>query len=101
MKNPVIVTGALMLALTVARPFAAQPAPTRLALELQDYAALPIIADNTNTNMRAQLARVTILRDEPGVRRFDSFARAVAFAMSRPEEVNINEILFRPTRQEL
>jgi NADP-dependent 3-hydroxy acid dehydrogenase YdfG len=31
----------------------------------------------------------------------DSFARAVAFAMSQPEEVDINEILYRPTRQEL
>jgi len=31
----------------------------------------------------------------------DSFARAVAFAMSEPEEVDVNEILFRPTRQEL
>jgi NADP-dependent 3-hydroxy acid dehydrogenase YdfG len=31
----------------------------------------------------------------------DSFARAVAFAVSQPEEVDINEILFRPTRQEL
>ena len=31
----------------------------------------------------------------------DSFARAVVFAMSQPEEVDINEILFRPTRQEL
>ena len=31
----------------------------------------------------------------------DSFARAVAFAMSQPEEVDVNEILFRPTRQEL
>ena len=30
----------------------------------------------------------------------DSFARAVAFAMSQPEEVDVNEILFRPTRQE-
>jgi NADP-dependent 3-hydroxy acid dehydrogenase YdfG len=30
----------------------------------------------------------------------DSFARAVAFAMSQPEEVDINEILFRPTRQD-
>jgi len=29
----------------------------------------------------------------------DSFARAVAFAMSQPEEVDINEILFRPTAQ--
>jgi NADP-dependent 3-hydroxy acid dehydrogenase YdfG len=31
----------------------------------------------------------------------DSFARAVVFAMSQPEEVDINEILFRPTRLEL
>jgi NADP-dependent 3-hydroxy acid dehydrogenase YdfG len=31
----------------------------------------------------------------------DSFARAVAFAISQPEEVDINEILFRPTRQEV
>jgi NADP-dependent 3-hydroxy acid dehydrogenase YdfG len=31
----------------------------------------------------------------------ESFARTVAFAMSQPEEVDVNEILFRPTRQEL
>lgn len=31
----------------------------------------------------------------------DSFARCVVFAMSQPENVDINEILFRPTRQEL
>lgn len=30
----------------------------------------------------------------------ESFARAVAFAISQPEEVDVNEILFRPTRQE-
>ncbi len=30
----------------------------------------------------------------------DSFARAVAFAISQPDDVDINEILFRPTRQE-
>jgi NADP-dependent 3-hydroxy acid dehydrogenase YdfG len=30
----------------------------------------------------------------------DSFARVVAFAMSQPENVDINEILYRPTRQE-
>jgi NADP-dependent 3-hydroxy acid dehydrogenase YdfG len=29
------------------------------------------------------------------------FAQVVAFAMSQPEEVDVNEILFRPTRQEL
>jgi NADP-dependent 3-hydroxy acid dehydrogenase YdfG len=31
----------------------------------------------------------------------DSFARIVAFAINQPDEVDINEILFRPTRQEL
>jgi NADP-dependent 3-hydroxy acid dehydrogenase YdfG len=31
----------------------------------------------------------------------ESFARAVSFAMSQPEEVDINEILYRPTRQEV
>ncbi|HKN30136.1 MAG TPA: SDR family oxidoreductase [Roseiarcus sp.] len=31
----------------------------------------------------------------------DSFAKLVAFAISQPEDVDINEILFRPTRQEL
>jgi NADP-dependent 3-hydroxy acid dehydrogenase YdfG len=43
-----------------------------------------------------------------GVRKFyeasaipaDSFARTVAFAVSQPDEVDINEILFRPTAQE-
>ncbi len=44
-----------------------------------------------------------------GVRQFyeanaipaESFARMVAFAMSQPEDVDVNEILFRPTKQEL
>jgi len=44
-----------------------------------------------------------------GIRKFyetyaipaDSFARMVMFAMSQPEDVDINEILFRPTAQEL
>ena len=31
----------------------------------------------------------------------DSFARAVVFAMSQPDDVDINEILFRPTSQVL
>jgi NADP-dependent 3-hydroxy acid dehydrogenase YdfG len=43
-----------------------------------------------------------------GVQRFydqiaipaDSFARVVAFALEQPEDVDINEILYRPTRQE-
>ncbi len=31
----------------------------------------------------------------------ESFARVVAFAISQPEDMDVNEILFRPTRQEL
>lgn len=31
----------------------------------------------------------------------DSFARTVLFAISQPEDVDINEIVFRPTRQEV
>jgi NADP-dependent 3-hydroxy acid dehydrogenase YdfG len=31
----------------------------------------------------------------------DAFARMVAFAISQPEDVDVNEILFRPTAQEL
>jgi len=69
-KLAVAVTGALLLAVAAGRPVAVQPAPARLVLELQDYAALPITADNTDTNTRAQLARVNYLRDEPGGRRF-------------------------------
>jgi len=30
----------------------------------------------------------------------EAFARAVIFAMSQPDDVDVNEILFRPTRQE-
>jgi hypothetical protein len=60
---------ALWLTGTVARPMAQQSSP-RLELELQDYGALPITADNTDQNTRAQLARVNNLRDEPGGRRF-------------------------------
>jgi NADP-dependent 3-hydroxy acid dehydrogenase YdfG len=30
----------------------------------------------------------------------DSFARAVIFAMSQPDDMDVNEIIFRPTRQE-
>ncbi len=31
----------------------------------------------------------------------ETFARMVAFAISQPDDVDVNEILFRPTRQEL
>ena len=47
----------------------------------------------------AAAERVQKLYDEVAIPA-SSFARAVAFAISQPEEVDINEILFRPTRQE-
>ena len=31
----------------------------------------------------------------------NAFPRAVAFAINQPEDVDINEIVFRPTHQEL
>jgi NADP-dependent 3-hydroxy acid dehydrogenase YdfG len=43
--------------------------------------------------------RVQKLYAEVGISA-SSFARAVAFAISQPEDVDINEILFRPTRQD-
>ena len=69
MKRSAILATILCATVGMARPIAEQPA-RRLALELEDYAALPITADNTNENTRAQLARVNFMRDEPGGRRF-------------------------------
>ena len=69
MKTSAIVMGALLPALTLPQTAAAQAAP-RLALELQEYASLPVTADNTNDNTRALLARINYMRDEPGGHRF-------------------------------
>ncbi|PWC38786.1 SDR family oxidoreductase [Azospirillum sp. TSO22-1] len=61
--------------------------PGMVATELPDSITEPDVAET----MRKAYERAI-----PG----DSFARAVAFAMSQPEDVDINEILFRPTSQE-
>jgi NADP-dependent 3-hydroxy acid dehydrogenase YdfG len=45
-------------------------------------------------------ARIRKFYDEAAIPA-DSFARAVAFAISQPEDMDVNEIVFRPTRQEL
>jgi mono/diheme cytochrome c family protein/glucose/arabinose dehydrogenase len=50
-----------------AGPAIASPRPT---LQLSEYVEMPITADNSADNTRAQLARVNFLRDEPGGRRF-------------------------------
>ncbi len=63
--------------------------PGAVATELPDSITEPDVAEN----VRELYERVAISAD--------SFANMVAFAMSQPEDVDVNEILFRPTRQEL
>jgi NADP-dependent 3-hydroxy acid dehydrogenase YdfG len=61
--------------------------PGAVATELPDSITEPDVAENMRKVYEAAIPA-------------DSFARAVAFAMSQPEEVDVNEILFRPTLQE-
>jgi NADP-dependent 3-hydroxy acid dehydrogenase YdfG len=63
--------------------------PGAVATELPDSVTEPDVADRIHKFYK----EVAIPAD--------SFARAVAFAMSQPDDVDVNEILFRPTRQEL
>jgi NADP-dependent 3-hydroxy acid dehydrogenase YdfG len=62
--------------------------PGAVDTELTDSITEPDVAQNIKT-FYAQVAIPA-----------DSFARAVAFAISQPPEVDIKEILYRPTRQE-
>ena len=62
--------------------------PGAVATELPDSITEPDIAESVRKGYQIALPA-------------DSFARAVVFAMSQPDDVDINEILFRPTRQEL
>ncbi|MDA8423292.1 MAG: SDR family oxidoreductase [Nitrospiraceae bacterium] len=63
--------------------------PGALATELPNSITEPDVAEN----VRKFVQEVALPAE--------SFARAVAFAMSQPEDMDVNEILFRPTRQEL
>jgi NADP-dependent 3-hydroxy acid dehydrogenase YdfG len=63
--------------------------PGAVATELTSSVTEPDVAENLNKFYEAFAIPA------------ESFARVVAFAMSQPEEVDVNEILFRPTRQEL
>ncbi len=63
--------------------------PGAVATELPDSISEPDISQNIHRFYEANAIPA------------DSFARTVAFAISQPEDVDINEILFRPTRQEL
>ena len=62
--------------------------PGALATELADSVTEPDVAAGVREAMKIALPA-------------DTFARMVMFAMSQPEDVDVNEILFRPTRQEL
>ena len=61
--------------------------PGAVASELPDSITEPDIAENVHKAYEYAIAA-------------DSFASMVMFAMSQPEDVDVNEILFRPTKQE-
>lgn len=61
--------------------------PGAVATELPDHVTEPDIAASIKMAYASAIPA-------------NSFARAVAFAISQPEDVDINEILFRPTGQE-
>ena len=63
--------------------------PGAIATELPDSITEPDVAEN----VRKFVQEVALPAE--------SFARAVAFAMSQPDDMDVNEILFRPTKQEL
>ncbi|MBN8943417.1 MAG: SDR family oxidoreductase [Rhizobiales bacterium] len=62
--------------------------PGAVATELPDSITEPDVAES----VRERYAQWAIPAE--------SFASMVAFAMSQPEDVDVNEILFRPTRQD-
>jgi len=62
--------------------------PGAIDTELPNSVTEPDIADNVR-----KIYEIAIPAD--------SFARAVAFAISQPDDIDVNEILFRPTRQEI
>jgi len=57
-------------AATTTAPTPAAPTVPRPALLLADYAQMPITGDLDGKDTRGELARVNVLRDEPGGRRF-------------------------------
>jgi NADP-dependent 3-hydroxy acid dehydrogenase YdfG len=60
--------------------------PGAVATELTHTISDPVIAEGARKVYEVAISA-------------DSFARAVAFAISQPEDVDINEILYRPTAQ--
>jgi NADP-dependent 3-hydroxy acid dehydrogenase YdfG len=60
--------------------------PGAVATELTHTITDPVVAERIGKTYETAISA-------------DSFARAVAFAISQPEDVDINKILFRPTSQ--
>ena len=101
----------------IVRPSSAVYAATKTAVRvISEGLRQEVKPYNIRTTVISPGAMKTELADsitEPeiaeGVRKFtemvgvsaEAFANIVSFAISQPEDVDINEILFRPTRQEL
>ena len=69
---------------------------------VQAYGRIDVMINNAGLMPQSLLERLKIDEwdyDDIAIPA-DSFARAVVFAMSQPDDVDVNEILFRPTRQE-
>jgi clavulanate-9-aldehyde reducatase len=66
--------------------------PGFVATELQGHNENPLVVENIE-KMREQIG-------ENGVLSAEDMANAILFALSQPENVSVNEILVRPTRQQ-
>jgi NADP-dependent 3-hydroxy acid dehydrogenase YdfG len=66
--------------------------PGFVATELQGHNENPLVVENIE-KMREQIG-------EDGVLSAEDMANAILFALSQPENVSVNEILVRPTRQQ-
>ncbi len=73
---------------------------------VQAYGRIDVMINNAGLMPQAPLERLKVdewdrMIDEENAIPAESFAKAVAFAISQPKEVDIYEILFRPSRQEV
>jgi NADP-dependent 3-hydroxy acid dehydrogenase YdfG len=66
--------------------------PGFVATELQGHNENPMVVENIE-KLREQIG-------EDGVLSAEDMANAILFALSQPENVSVNEILVRPTRQQ-
>jgi NADP-dependent 3-hydroxy acid dehydrogenase YdfG len=77
-------------------------APGNEALQIHTTVISPdaMVTELPNSTMKPDTAEKVRKAHEIAIPT-DMFARAVAFAVNQPQDVDVNEILFRPTRQEL